>query len=533
MWSGQQRLVACVEGRLVAGRLTLCFDGWTLDLERGALMHGDRTVDLRPKSFDVLRYLAQNPGRLATKDEIIRAVWANIVVTDESLAQCISDVRQALCDQTQRIIKTVPRRGYRFDAALTTASAPKVRTVADPPTILVLPFTSAGDETDGYFGDGLTDDLITSLSNFTDLNVIARGTAFASRGKRFDARRLGLDLGARYRVEGSVRHDGERVRVTAQLVQADTGLQLWAQRYDRTGNAIFAIQDDLVQRIVGSIVGRLTMTEVNRSLHKPPGSLVAYDYFLQGHAVASQLLWGERAQRIPEARRLLKLSIAADPAYARPRVRLASLDLWTWLEPVEQGPLRAEYAQASTLARACSWAQKAAELDPCSAEAHAQLASALHWNWRPDDACAEFVRAFELNPNLVFHPYMMVLAHYGRAPEAIEYMKRIKSVDPFIHPICDALGGFAYFQMEAYEDAFALLRGVARQLPEFKGGHLWFAAVAAQLGKHAEAQAAAAQVMRLTPDFTITQELAIRMPNVGRRDADRFARTLRKAGLPE
>jgi adenylate cyclase len=232
---------------------TLQFERFTLDIARSRLCADDEDIKLRPKSFDVLRYLVENADRLVTKDELVRAVWDKVVVTDESLTRCMSDVRLALGDADQRIIKTVPRRGYMFAAKV---SKPVALTAAlplpDRPSIAVVPFTNrSGDAQQDYFADGISEDLITNLSKFAGLFVIARHSAFRYRGADLDVRQIGRELGVRYLLGGSVRRDAERIRITAQLVDAETSEQLWAEYYDRELTGIFAVQDEVTQKSSG------------------------------------------------------------------------------------------------------------------------------------------------------------------------------------------------------------------------------------------------------------------------------------------
>src|SRR5215471_13204621 len=224
------------------------FAGYTLDVERGSLGTADREIDLRPKSYEVLRYLVEHADRLVTKEELIKAVWPDVIATDESLARCISDVRHAIGDEHQSIIKTVAKRGYKLTAAVQRlptdqaldseprsglAAAPSAALVAptrsgpplpDRPSIAVLPFENmSGDPGQGYFADGIVEEIITALTRFSGLFVIARNSSFTYKGRSVDVRQVGRELGVRYVLEGSVRQAGHRVRITGQLIDASTG----------------------------------------------------------------------------------------------------------------------------------------------------------------------------------------------------------------------------------------------------------------------------------------------------------------------
>lgn len=504
---------------------TFRFEGFTLDVPRGCVLRGAVVIDLRPKTFRLLCHLVRHAGRLVLKDDLMRSVWPGLVVGDDSITRCISEVRMALEDHEMRIIKTVPRRGYVFDVQVSQPS--------DRPSIAVLPLRNlTGDAKQDYLSDGLTEDLITLLSLVPDLIVIARRSAFAFKEDSLDSTEIARELGVRYLLEGSLRTDGQRIRITTRLLEAHSGRQLWAEHHNRLREEIFAIQDEIAQRIVGSLVARVGQSELVRTSCKPPQSLAAYDYFLQAAAVFEKIAEGNRAERIPEARRLLKLAISSDARYARPLVCLARTYFWTWIERVDVASLHQEYRNPTALEHAVSLVQKAIELDPHSAEAHARLGSLRHWQRRRSEAMAEFARAFELDPNLADFPYVILLTHEGRAGDAVEYMARAKRIEPFYPPMFDAHVAHAHYLLGQFNVALGLLRVVTKRLPEFLGAHVWPAATAAQLGLDAEADAALANVGRLQPTLTISQQLDL-VCYSATNDTVLMRDGLRKANMPE
>src|SRR5215472_11220458 len=225
------------------GRELYTFEEYTLDLIRGCVRDTRGEIPLRPKSFALLRYLLQNPGRLISKDELVDAVWPNVIVGDDSLAQCMSELRNALNDRDRHIIRTVPRRGYLFAAsisittedhpiqsgAVTVASPSTPLPLPDQPSIAVLPFANiSGDPEQECFSEGIADDIITNLSRCRWFFVIARNSSFTFKQHAVDVKRIGSELGARYVLEGSVRRIGARIRITAQLVEAETAKHVWA-----------------------------------------------------------------------------------------------------------------------------------------------------------------------------------------------------------------------------------------------------------------------------------------------------------------
>jgi len=510
----------------------LQFDRFTLDLKRGRLRADGQDIELRPKSFDVLRYLVENADRLVTKDEIVQAVWPKVVVTDDSLTRCLSDVRLALGDAEQRIIKTVPRRGYMFAAKV---SKPAAEAAAlpppDRPSIAVLPFNNrSGDPQQDYFADGISEDLITSLSKFAGLFVIARHSAFRYRGSDIDVRQIGRELGVRYLLVGSVRRDAGRVRITAQLVDAGTTAQLWAEHYDRELTGIFAVQDEVTQKIVGTLIAYISRSEFERALAKPPEAFSAYDYWLRGSAIMHSWQGDPTGKNITAARSYYERAITADPTYAPPVHGLALTYFATWIERYPS--LAQEYQQLATLEHALKLAQRSVELDPDLPEAHMMLANILKWLHRRDESAAEYERAFELNPNLADYRYGLALIHWGRADEGMDYLKRIVRLDPFHPPACLTTLGNAYCQAGRYQEALENLRAAARRLPNFRPTYVWLAAAAAQLGHVREAREAAAVVLQRDPAFTISRWLVLHQ-FVEQGDIDRVAEGLRKAHFPE
>jgi adenylate cyclase len=512
---------------------SLQFEGFTLDLARGSLRANDRDVGLRPKSFDVLRYLVEHPGRLVTKDEIAKAVWPNLIASDDSLNRCISEVRIALSDSDQRIIKTIPRRGYIFAGRLSRPAAPINLPFPDGPSIAVLPFTNrSSDPQQDYFVDGITEDLITSLSKFADLLVIAPHSAFRYRGTALNERQIGRELGVRYLLAGSVRRDGDRVRITAQLVDCETTLQLWAEHYDRELTGIFSVQDEVTQKIVSTLLAHISKSETERALAKRPEDFSAYDYCLRANALMKRWQADATGETIVIARSFYGQAVAADPNYAPPLHGLAMTFLAAWLHRRPHLQLMGEYQQPKILEHGLALAQKAVALDPNLPEARLTLANILRWLHRPSESSAEYGRAFEQNPNLVDYRYGLALIHWGRSEEGMEYLQRMMRLDPFHTPACLTFLGNAYYQNGQYTEAVETLRIAAQRLQTFCPTYVWLAASAAQLGYDREAQAAMTVALQLDPAFTIRWWLDVHQ-FVKPEDADRVAEGLRKARFPE
>jgi len=511
----------------------LRFGRFTLDPARGRLSAGGRDIELRPKSFDVLRYFVENPDRLLSKEEIFSAVWPKVVVSDDSLTQCISDIRSALGDAEQGIIKTVPRRGYVFALSVSRPSASTGPPLPDRPSIAVLPFTNlGGDPQQDYFSDGISEDLVTNLSKFAGLFVIARHSSFRYRGANLDVRQIGAELGVRYLLVGSVRHDAERVRITAELVDAASAKQLWAEHYDRELTGIFAVQDEVTKKIIGTLVAHISRSEAERARVKPPEDFCAYDCWLRGNALMKNWHGDPTGERVMAARVLFEQAIAADADYAPPVDGLAWTYHSAWIEPWPHQMLAAEYQQTATLERGLVLSQRAVELDPHLPDARMTLGHILRWLHRPAESRAEFARALELNPNLVDYRYGLALVHWGRTEEGLEHLEKIMRLDPFHAAACQTFLGNAYYFIGRYSEAIDGLRAAARRLPTFRPTFVWLAATAAQLGYDEEAREAAAVVLRRDPGFTISRWLELHR-FTRQSDADHVAEGLRKARFPE
>ncbi len=539
---------------------------------------------MRPKSFDVLRYLAENPDRLFSKDALLEAIWPGIHVTEDSLTRCISDIRAALGDVDQTIIKNVPRRGYILTVPVSVTdrpakaqpnsakvrpaavigatgrrwrrrlrwvpgvlaaalllgvvawfATPSLRTLAptERASIAVLPFVNlGGDPAQDYLGEGISAEVIAGLSKFAQLLVIAEGSSSRYKSSTTESRLIGREIDARYLVRGSVQRDSGRLRIIAQLLEAATGAQVWAQQYDRDLADVFSVQDDVTQNIVGTLVAHLSRSELDRVMRKPAGSFAAYDYFLQGRSLLSKIYGADRGLTLATARSLFEKSLDLDPSYAPALQGMAAADVLIWLEPTNHPQTSGEYANKQILNRALDRAQRAVELDRTLSEAYGTLAWVLHWHYRRDESLAAFQRAYELNPSLADCRYSLILSHRGRPEEGISVMKRTMRLDPFHAPVCFTWLGNAYYLAGQYDQAFQNLSTAANRMPVHRPTRVWLAAATAQSGQNEVAKTAVANVLKQQPELSITkwlQLLKLSRPT----DNDRLADGMRKAGFPE
>lgn len=390
---------------------TLRFGVYTLDLTRCALRRGEETIGLRPKAFDVLRYLAQHAGRLVSKEELIEAVWRGISVTDDSVVQCIIDIRYALSDDDHRFIKTVPRRGYVFAAAV------------GPSSIAVLPLVdlSGDSENSEYLGDGIAEELINTLVRIPGLKVASRSSSFRFRGKAQDICAIGKDLNVGAILDGSVRRAGDQLRITVQLVNVDNGYHLWSEIYDRRMDDILAIQEDIARAVAEKLQIQSPGEPPHRRARPHTSNTEAYHLYLTG-----RYFWTKFTKTgLAKACECFECAIAHDPNYPLPYAGLADAYYRSYL----LGNIDPQRA----FAKIESSARKALELDGTLAEAHVSLANMkLHSDWDFPLVQRELERALGLNSTYAQAHH--VYSHYWVARGNIEQSRidslRALDIDP-------------------------------------------------------------------------------------------------------
>jgi adenylate cyclase len=317
----------------------------TVDWDTASITTAQGTSTLRVQSAAVLRLLVDKQGAVVSKEQIMSAVWSGIAVTDDSLVQCVAEIRKALCDIDHVLVKTVPKRGYLLQAdALRSVEQVSVQSngmsVPDR-SIAVLPFVNmSADSENNYFADGLTEDLITDLSNVQGFFVIARNSSFAYKGQARDAREIARELGVRHIIEGSVRKVANTVRINAQLIDcAAGGSHIWAERFDRDIADIFAVQDEVTRSVVEAIAGKLNVPDLGERYK--PKVLDAYVAFLLGRNVGA--VSKAECQR---GRALMEDVLRLEPDYASAHAELGLLRTSEWLlwnEPDQPNLRLADY----------------------------------------------------------------------------------------------------------------------------------------------------------------------------------------------
>jgi adenylate cyclase len=523
--------------------LLYIFEDCALDTERRELRRGQALIAIEPKVFDLLAFVIENRQRVVSRDDLIAHVWDGRIVSESALARCISEARSAIGDdgEAQQLIKTLPRRGLRFVGAVREERQPSGVAEADArpeksdplplpdkPSIAVLAFTNmSGDPGQDYFSDGITEDIITGLSRFSELFVIARNSSFQYKGKSPDIRQVGRELGVRYVLGGSIRRAGDRVRISAQLIDAVTGAHRWAERYDRELKDIFAVQDEVSRAIVAILVAHVDKAEAERTLLKPPATWQAYDFFMRASDIWSTFWSSPNVANLYETRRLLECSISLDPNYARAYAVLSNTHVTAWLQPMDE-----DYLNPTALERAHHFAQKAVQLDPNLPIAHAHFGNVLAFQGWHERSVAEFERAIALNPNFTDWRFGAALTRAGEHARAAQVVETHMRHDPFYPPWAPRTLGLVRYMLKAYSEALPPLRECTSRAPDMSMGHVVLAANLAQLGRLDEARAAAAEVLRIDPKYTIDgtqRRLALFKPE----DAEHLFDGLRKAGLPE
>lgn len=426
-YDGQARRRGAPQGMLRSETPALRFDDCEIDPAAFELRRAGRVCALEPQVLELLLYLARHPGQLITKDDLIRDVWGGRIVSDSTLASRIKSARRAIGDDgtQQRRIRTVHGRGVKF-VGEGPAAEPAAPPEQDWPSIAVLPFANlSGDPEQGFFADGVTEDIITDLSRFREQRVVARDSAFRYREAGGDPQRVGRALGADYIVTGSIRRQGAKLRLTAQLTSVATGTQLWAERFDREAKDIFAVSDQVVRTVAATLAGRVRSIGSTLAKRKPPANLAAYEAMLRGQAALHRL--GDYHDEAL-ARGFFEQALAADPAYARAHSGLAIVLLRNWF--------RDSHSRDEDLDAALEHAERAVALEPEDYECQETLGWILLHRKNFDLAERHYDRALELNPNSPDELAAMGSAcgYIGCAEKGLSWYGEARRVDPYFEP---------------------------------------------------------------------------------------------------
>ena len=426
-----------------------------------------------------------DPGGLCIAGSVLEQVRDRIDVAFEDMG-----------DQTVKNIDR-PVRVFKWQPSHATTASDAAGSTTDfenRPAVAVLPFDNmSGDKEQEYFSDGLTEDLITALSHWRSFPVIARNSTFAYKGKHIDVKQLAHELGARYVLEGSVRKAGNRVRITAQLIDGNSGHHVWAEKFDRELDDIFDLQDELTQRIVATIIPELDKAEFNRSRSKRSEDLNAWDYYLRGMAFLHEVTPEGNAK----ARQMFEAAIEIKPDYSEAYSGLA----WSYHRDILLGSTDDRMA---TAAKTLEASRQAVKYDDASSDAHHMLSTAFQWLNQHDAALVEARRGVELNPNLANGLHALGnKSDLAGDPDGIARMEkaqRLNPQDPQLHTHLTFLSR-AYLNVGDFEAAADRARRAIQRRPDYPHAYFILAIALGHLGRAEEAQAALQKCDDLHPGF--------------------------------
>ncbi len=504
--------------------------------ERNADLPDDRRMRLR---------MGINIGEVIVDGDDIHGEGVNIAARLEALCEpgglALSDdahrqvegkTELAFADAGEHQVKNIARpvRVWRWQAngAAASSPAPTGETIRlpDKPSIAVLPFDNmSGDPEQEFFADGIAEDVITELSRFHALIVIARNSTFSYKGQSVNVRQIGRELGVRYVVEGSVRKAANRVRITAQLIDAETGSHLWAERYDRDLTDIFAVQDEITKSVVSAIAPGVLAAEDATARRKPPENLNAWECVVRG----TSRMWNVTREEFEAAAALFDQAIGLDPNYAPAHSYKAHLKVWNAFQGWG-GRI------SDDLAEALASAQRALDLDASDATAHYTVGFVNTLGRRPDLAIEAQRTAIELNPNSAEAHFglAMALGYAGEAEEALAAIDTSRQLNPrgLYDPILTAFQALAHFAAGRDEEAARLAARSIEKRQDFAVSLLVRTASLGHLGRIEEARDTAAKVMRMYPNFSLAKHERV-VPIARAEDRARYVEGLTKAGLPD
>ncbi len=390
----------------------------------------------------------------------------------------------------------------------------------------MLPFVNlSGDPSQDYLSDGMTEDVINGLSRFAGLSVIARNSSFSYKGRPIDARIVGEELGVHYLVEGSMRRFGERVRITARLVDAASGTQRWSEQFDRALGDIFVVQDEITRSIVAIVVAHLAHAEIERSLRKLPASWTAYDLTLQGDQALklAEQFWD--ARYVYDARNLYTEALRIEPTNAAICAKLGHTHVRAYADPTSP-----DLGLRSELERGLEFSKQAVGLAPNLPLARAQLGWTFAWMKQHDEAIAEFEKAAALNPSFVDYRFALILTFAGEPERALQAVQDCVRLDPFYGSMLPVIRGIALFVLGRYPEALAALRECRGRAPHVPGQAV-LAATFMRLGQDVEAKTVVADLLKRLPGLSAERWP---MSSVFRQEQDARALfdPLHEAGLP-
>ena len=530
--------------------MVLAFGDHRLDIKRRELRRGTELIDLEPKVFDLLAFLVEHRDRVVSKDDLLQEVWGGRIVSESTVTTRINAVRRALGDDgtAQRLVRTFTRKGIRFVGEVTEMSDPAAPIASDPPSrtptaaprlsIVVLPFTNlSNDPEQQYFADGITEDVTTDLSRIQNSFVISRNTAFTYRNKPVDTKQIGRELGVRYVLEGSVRRSSNKVRVSAQLIDAETDAHLWVDQFDSDISDLLALQNEITSRIAITLNVELSRREAASPTNNPD----ALDYILRGRAA----YWKTGLQSrdlFAETLGLYERALALDPRSVEAQSQVANMlairagNGWT------ESP-------ASDFRRAEELVEQALAASPRDYLAHYAKGSVLRFQGRCDQAIAEYERALESNRNWLNSLDFLAACNMmtGSMETAISLEQqaiRLGPRDPYIGNFYSRIGQ-AHLLLAQTDEAIIWFEKAAGAIPGYGVPHAYLASAYALKGETERASAELAEARRLADDGRYSSIARLKaagtvggpgywgVPKVRALFEATYFAGLRKAGVPE
>jgi TolB-like protein/Flp pilus assembly protein TadD len=514
-----------------------------LDTQAGILFRGAEPVALGQRAVALLQVFVERPGIPVSKDALIEAAWADLSVEESNLTVQIAALRRVFGEEPggEHWIETLPRRGYRFvgpasvrdQGTIATASpvpnfpmasgAPRLA-LPDRPSIAVLPFQNmSGDPEQEYFADGMVEDIITALSRFKQLFVIARNSSFTYKGKAVDVKQVARELGVRYVLEGGVRKLGSRMRITGQLVEATTGHQLWANKFDGDVEETFELQDKVTESIIGALEPSVTAAEIARATTKPTDSLDAYELYLR----ALPHFYQQTREGFGEAQKFLSRAIETDPSYALAKALSAlGFSMLT----------NAGWARDTETQEAIRLAREALAANRDDPETLRMAGLTLAYLTREHDiALVALDRAVALNPSSaqVMASSGWVRSYIGDSHTAMDHFKRAIRFSPLDPQMSFFLTGLAMCCLMTGDDAEALTYGRrAANQPTWLASAPRAQTALVATGQLDEARDVVRNMLRVSPAATVSY-LRKMFPYRDMAFRDKYLGALRAAGLPE
>ncbi|MDH3694363.1 MAG: tetratricopeptide repeat protein [Gammaproteobacteria bacterium] len=522
------------------------FNGFVLDTHRFELSKGGSLLHVEPQVIELLVLLIENRDRMISKQEINEKTWKGRVVSDSALSSCIKMARQVLGDdgRKQAVIRTIHKKGFRFvakvsaeellakesdmielktdDSLVAQNDTVKNHAQISKPSIAVLPFTNmSGDPEQEHFSDGITEDIITALSRISGLLVVARHSIMVYKGKAVDLKQVGKEQGVRYILEGSVRKSGNRIRVTAQLIDTATGHHLWAERYDRDLDDIFAVQDEITQNVVVELQVKLVTGERTRSLATGTKNVTAWELVTR----AKFLVESHVRDNAMVARQLLNQALELDKNYSAAWTSLG----WVYWEEAIWGW---SADSNKSMQKAYDAVQKALDLDPNYPGSYSLLGNIHMQRGDQDQAIAMNEKATALAPSDsgALALLAMVLIQAGHVEEGIQKLQRAVKLCPFPPAWYLSELGAGYHLNGDNDIAISILEQAVEREPDSVLSHLWLVSALVEMDRLDDARSMTEATLEIAPNLSVAHFVK---SIINSQEPERVQKNLLAAGFPE